>query len=197
MWAFCRDWQFCISIFLHLLSTFSITAWPNVSLWLLCHENNTLRAFEIIPSTSFYHGYIYRRLVRWDSKKLVWLSILLKSSQSDLFSRNLVLSRAVFDGFSFGFRCFLILLRKRERVTMSRCLVFMFSHDWKFRGIDGKVTKICSLMRRETSSLRVITYFDSFAYRIWFGSWIRLNVRDSTNLPLPSPQNSQRIISPG
>ena len=61
---------------------------------------------------------------------------------------------------------------------MIRCLVFMFSHDWKFREIDGKVTKICFLMRRETSSLRVITYFDSFAYRIWFGSWIRLNVRD-------------------
>ena len=112
MWASCRDWQFCISIFLHLLSTFSITAWPNVSLWLLCHENNTLRTFEIIPSTSFYHGYIYRRLVRWDSKNLVWLSILLKSSQSDLFSRNLVLSRAVFDSFSFGFRCFLILLKE-------------------------------------------------------------------------------------
>ena len=89
----------------------------------LCHENNTLRTFEIIPSTPFYHGYIYRRLVRWDSKKLVWLSILLKSSQSDLFSRNLVLSRAVFDSFSFEYRCFLILLKEaweRNNEQMSR-----------------------------------------------------------------------------
>ena len=107
--------------------------------------------------------------------------------------RNLVLSRAVFDSFSFLFRCFLTFWKgARESNTKQMC-----SHDQKFRDIDGKVTKICFLMRRETSSLKVITYFDSFACRIWCGSWIRVNVRETTNLPLPSPQNSQPIIGPG
>ena len=57
-------------------------------------------------------------------------------------------------------------LRKREKVTINRC--------WFSCAVtrDKRKGKIYFLLRTETS-LKVITYFNSFVCRIWCGSWIR------------------------